>query len=169
MNPSKFNDFYGAIGLKVEGDPAEVTLDQINKAYKKTSKKYHPDKNPQGRPKFEAAATAVEQLRNETSRAKFDEVFRARQKEQKRLEREDVRTKRMREDLEIRERRHHTQQDEGPSLEALQRDTLYFTQATKTVLPSLVKTFTMEEHLARERVILKMAFQMSEKQDKSSV
>lgn len=162
-----FRDLYADVGVAVDldVDPTRITLNEINKAFQKTAKRYHPDKNPKGRDKFEAASTAVEVLRDLEKKKKYDDTFRTHQRELKRMETEDLRTKKMRHDLLHRERQSAERKREDNTsveLERLQRETLQFTQAARTVLPSLVKHFSLEEHLARERVILKMAMQQQQ-------
>lgn len=160
---SKFRDLYLEIGLEAGADPGEVSLGEINRCFKRTAKRFHPDKNPTGRARFESATDAVEVLRDPAKRAKFDLEYRLHQKELARTQADSQRTKQMRQDLLERERAPTTTTtttaagEKEVDLDALQRETLQFTQSARTVLPSIVKRFSLEEHLARERVILKMA------------
>ncbi|KAH9258594.1 hypothetical protein BASA81_003096 [Batrachochytrium salamandrivorans] len=155
---SKFKDLYLEIGLEVgNDDPGEISLGEINRCFKRTAKRFHPDKNPAGRARFESATDAVEVLRDPTKRAKFDHEYRLHQKELARTQADSQRTKQMRQDLLERERIPAKAGEEEVDLEALQRETLQFTQSARIVLPSITKRFSLEEHLARERVILKMA------------
>ena len=58
-------DYYSTLGVSRDADP-----DDIKKAYRKLARKYHPDKNPQGRDMFEKIQTAYDTLnatRPETS------------------------------------------------------------------------------------------------------
>lgn len=51
-----------------------ATLDEIKKAYRNLSKKYHPDVNPDGEEKFKEIAEAYNVLSNETKRKQYDGV-----------------------------------------------------------------------------------------------
>mmetsp|Transcript_53869 Transcript_53869/g.128291 ORF Transcript_53869/g.128291 Transcript_53869/m.128291 type:complete len:541 (+) Transcript_53869:95-1717(+) len=65
-------DFYRILGV-----PKSATKDQINKAYRKLSLKWHPDKNPdnkeQAKKKFFEISEAYEVLSDKEKRAKYDQ------------------------------------------------------------------------------------------------
>lgn len=104
----QYVDYYAVLGLEVVNDPSEITLKEINDAYKRIARKHHPDKtrgSESSSAKFIAATQAVEVLRNEAKREAFDEEFRARKREERRRAEQDERTKQMRLDLERKERK----------------------------------------------------------------
>jgi curved DNA-binding protein CbpA len=164
---SSFQDHYFSLGISVEQDPSEVSLKDINDAYKRIARKYHPDKlkkkhhgvEDQGAArKFLAASQAVETLRDSQKRHKFDEEYRLRKREERRRQQEDERTKRMRIDLEKRERDNREQNKQTSNLEKLKRENAEFMQSTSVGWKkSEVKTATLEEHLTFERDVLARA------------
>ena len=50
------------------------TQDEIKKAYRKLSKQYHPDVNPQGEEKFKEVSEAYEHIGDETKRAEYENM-----------------------------------------------------------------------------------------------
>jgi molecular chaperone DnaJ len=61
------NNYYESLGVS-----KDATQDDIKKAYRKLSKQYHPDVNPQGDEKFKEIAAAYDVLGDETKRAQYD-------------------------------------------------------------------------------------------------
>lgn len=57
---------------KILGVDKKSTKDEIKKAYRSLSKKYHPDVNPQGTEKFKEIAEAYETLSDENKRRQYD-------------------------------------------------------------------------------------------------
>ena len=155
----EFHDHYEALHLEVKDDPEEFSLKQINNAYKKAARKYHPDKE-WDRIKFEAAQKAIEVLRNYDERKKYDAIYRLRIKEKKRLAADDQLTKRLKADLEQRERAANTQNQTFATLQKLREETEALKYSSKKQHSNRIKVFTLEEHLAREKQILEQARKM---------
>lgn len=64
------SDFYALLGVK-----STATKSEIEKAFRKASLKYHPDKNPLGTEQFKELARIKEVLLNDTSRTEYDEDY----------------------------------------------------------------------------------------------
>lgn len=60
-------DFYSILGVD-----KNATDSEIKKAYRKLSKEYHPDVNPDGEEKFKEIAEAYDTLSDKTKRANYD-------------------------------------------------------------------------------------------------
>ena len=60
-------DFYNILGVD-----RNASADEIKKAYRKLSKQYHPDVNPEGVDKFKEIAEAYDVLSNPDKKAKYD-------------------------------------------------------------------------------------------------
>lgn len=60
-------DYYGILGIE-----KNATESDIKKAYRKLSKKYHPDVNPDGEEKFKDIAEAYDILSDSNKRANYD-------------------------------------------------------------------------------------------------
>jgi len=60
-------DYYKILGVNKKS-----TKDDIKGAYRKLSKKYHPDINPQGSDKFKEIAEAYEVLSDDNKRRQYD-------------------------------------------------------------------------------------------------
>ena len=148
---------YASIGIDVfdrDSSIHDISLKEIERAYKKAAKKHHPDKGGDIR-KFEAAQSAIETLRDEAKRSKHIEELERYVREQRRLQAQDLHTKRMRTDLERREQANSSRVDNASSSVNWRESRAGgLVQATRS---RNIKTFTYEEHLERESRILAMA------------
>jgi DnaJ-class molecular chaperone len=57
---------------EILGVSKDATQDEIKKAYRKLSKLYHPDVNPEGAEKFKEIASAYDVIGDETKRAQYN-------------------------------------------------------------------------------------------------
>ena len=57
---------------EILGVSKEATAEEIKKAYRKLSLKYHPDKNPDGEEKFKEVSEAYGILSDPNKKAKYD-------------------------------------------------------------------------------------------------
>ena len=60
-------DYYGILGVSKES-----SADEIKKAYRKLSKQFHPDVNPEGAERFKEIAEAYDTLSNPDKKQKYD-------------------------------------------------------------------------------------------------
>lgn len=95
-------DLYGILGVS-----PEATKKELVKAYRKRALKCHPDKNPDN-PKaaelFHELANALEVLTDPSAKAAYDNVLRAKKLADKRNRELDSKRKKLKDDLEARER-----------------------------------------------------------------
>ena len=61
------NNYYETLGVS-----KDANQDEIKKAYRKLSKQYHPDVNPEGGEKFKDISVAYDTIGDETKRAQYD-------------------------------------------------------------------------------------------------
>ncbi|KAL6209202.1 hypothetical protein ACLB2K_020145 [Fragaria x ananassa] len=100
-------DHYAILGLESGEKGAELTEEEIIKAYKKKALKLHPDKNPgdtEAAANFQRLVSSYEILRDEKARKLFDDLLKVRRQQQRRDLQRDAKRKRMVSDLEARER-----------------------------------------------------------------
>ena len=104
------HDFYALLGVPPDADESI-----IKREYRKTSLKYHPDKNPDNpdaATKFQLLSDAREILLDSTLRAVYDNARRAQEQKQRQHELLDSRRRQMKEDLESREKGFKRRQEE---------------------------------------------------------
>ncbi|XP_074599960.1 uncharacterized protein LOC141854249 [Brevipalpus obovatus] len=90
--------------LKIE---REASIDQINKAYRRRTLEYHPDKNPDdpsAKQKFEKLQEIVEILRDPVQRSDYDRKLKARDEKRVKDKELDATRRKYKENLEKRER-----------------------------------------------------------------
>ncbi|XP_067012994.2 dnaJ homolog subfamily C member 17 [Anabrus simplex] len=96
-------DLYELLGIDVN-----CTVQDVKKAYRKKALSCHPDKNPDN-PRaaelFHELSRALEILTDESARAAYDKVLRARKAAKLRHKELDSRRKKLKEDLEAREKK----------------------------------------------------------------
>ncbi|KAI9713066.1 MAG: hypothetical protein M1820_001051 [Bogoriella megaspora] len=104
------HDFYALLGVPPDADEAT-----IRKEYRKTSLKYHPDKNPDNADaaeKFHALSDAREILLDATLRSVYDNARKAKELKQRQHDQLDSRRRQMKEELEDREEGFKRKQEE---------------------------------------------------------
>uniref|UniRef100_A0A3P9K4G5 DnaJ homolog subfamily C member 17 n=1 Tax=Oryzias latipes TaxID=8090 RepID=A0A3P9K4G5_ORYLA len=103
-------DLYGLLGVK-----SSATTKEIKKAYRKKALTCHPDKNPDN-PKaaelFHQLSQALEVLADAAARAAYDKVCAAKKQAEERNRKLDDKRKKIKLDLEARERRAEAQSQE---------------------------------------------------------
>lgn len=94
-------DYYSLLGVFPEATEAD-----IRSAYRKVALKYHPDKNPteEAAKKFHDLSVALETLTVPSSRAEYDRIRNAQLEKQRRTEALDNERRKLKEDLETREK-----------------------------------------------------------------
>lgn len=152
---TRFTNHYANLGIQITSHEqlSGVRLKDIDKAYRRYAKKHHPDKGGDV-VKFEAARVAVEILRDTVTRNEYDEQFVKYLREQSRLAAQDAHTKRMRTELEEREKAAASGENSSRTELFTARDMGSLVQASRS---RRIKTFTFEEHLEREARILQKA------------
>jgi len=110
LNTEDEDDYYTILEISPNSDPTT-----IKKAYKDLSRRVHPDKNkndPNAAKKFQTVRKAFEVLSDPKAKEAFDNLIRARIARKKRDSEMDVKRKRMKDDLEERERNYKRQKDD---------------------------------------------------------
>lgn len=94
-------DYYSLLGIYPEASESE-----IRRAYRKVALKYHPDKNPteEAAEVFHELSVALETLTTASSREQYDRVQKAEEEKRRRTEALDSERRKLKEDLEARER-----------------------------------------------------------------
>ncbi|KAI9223839.1 hypothetical protein BC828DRAFT_374961 [Blastocladiella britannica] len=95
-------DYYGMLGIESTADPAA-----IRKAYREQSRILHPDKNPdnpRAADQFQELKKAYDMLCNEPLREAYDSILRQQRLQQERFQELGAQKRKMRQDLEDRER-----------------------------------------------------------------
>lgn len=95
-------DYYGILGLK-----RTATKEEIKKIYKKLAFKHHPDRNPNdptAKDRFQKINQAYNILLDDTLRAQIDIKIKAQQHQNERLQKMSAEKRKLREELEARER-----------------------------------------------------------------
>ncbi|KAL8594759.1 hypothetical protein ACOMHN_047477 [Nucella lapillus] len=104
-------DLYGILGIS-----SEATGKQIVKAYRKKALKCHPDKNPDN-PKaaelFHELSKALEVLTDPAAKAAYDNVLRAKKLAEERNRQLDSKRRKLKDDLETKERRAERREDDS--------------------------------------------------------
>jgi DnaJ homolog subfamily C member 17 len=109
------HDFYGLLGVPFDADESA-----IKREYRKSSIKYHPDKNPddaEAASKFQLLSDAREILLDSTLRTVYDNAVKAREQKKRQFDMLDAGRRRMKEDLENREKGFKRKQEEELILE----------------------------------------------------
>ncbi|KAH8248201.1 hypothetical protein KR038_004786 [Drosophila bunnanda] len=104
MASKKFSDInlYDLLGISIEAEQNE-----IRKAYRKRALDCHPDKNPdnpQAAERFHELSKALEILTDESARAAYDKVLRAKKAAELRSRQLDSKRQKLKQELEQRER-----------------------------------------------------------------
>ncbi|XP_028250865.1 dnaJ homolog subfamily C member 17 isoform X2 [Parambassis ranga] len=103
-------DLYGLLDIEIN-----ATTKEIKKAYRQTALKCHPDKNPDD-PKavelFHQLSQALEVLTDATARAAYDKICAAKKQAEERNKKLDDKRKKIKLDLEARERQAEAQRQE---------------------------------------------------------
>lgn len=158
MTTTSFHDHYSALGIVFLGDdPSSISLKTINSAYRRVAREYHPDKSNVNADRFQSALTAVQTLRDHGTRAKYDDTYRIRRAEAKRMELEDAKTKLLRLDLMLREKEIKV---EDP-IKGLRKETeevlfgFWDEQESRERMAKANAAFvTFEEHCKKEKSVL---------------
>src|SRR5947208_2732393 len=105
-------DIYAFLSVTPSSTNAE-----IQKAYRKLSLLYHPDRNPSDPEKFKILKDATDVLLSPTARAAYDNVRRAKAAKAARTSKYDDERKRMQQELEDREREAKRRRFDGRGVE----------------------------------------------------
>ncbi|KAI9179418.1 hypothetical protein H9P43_004738 [Blastocladiella emersonii ATCC 22665] len=95
-------DYYALLGVAPDADAAA-----LKRGYYAMSRQLHPDKNPDNpdaAEQFQAIKVAYDMLTNESLREQYDAVLRQRREQEERVRAMDAAKRKLREDLEDRER-----------------------------------------------------------------
>ncbi|XP_044489390.1 dnaJ homolog subfamily C member 17-like [Mangifera indica] len=100
-------DHYKVLGLPSGEEGAKLSEKEISKAYKLKALELHPDKrpdDPDAHANFQMLKSSYEILKDEKARKLFDDLLKIKLEKEKRLVQQDGRKRKMRSDLEERER-----------------------------------------------------------------
>lgn len=100
-------DHYKVLGLPSGEEGAKLSEKEISKAYKLKALELHPDKrpdDPDAHANFQKLKSSYEILKDEKARKLFDDLLKIKREKEKRLVQQDGRKRKMRSDLEERER-----------------------------------------------------------------
>lgn len=100
-------DHYKVLGLPSGEEGAKLSEKDISKAYKLKALELHPDKrpdDPDAHDNFQKLKSSYEILKDEKARKLFDDLLKIKREKEQRLVQQDGRKRKMRSDLEERER-----------------------------------------------------------------
>lgn len=100
-------DHYNVLGLPSGEEGAKLSDEEIKKAYKNKAIELHPDKrrdDPNAKDNFIELQNSYEVLKDEKARKLFDDLLRIKREKIQRLGQQDSKRRKMRSDLEERER-----------------------------------------------------------------
>lgn len=115
-------DYYGLLGHNTS---PSSTIKELKQAYRKRALELHPDKNPDDPEKaaklFDTLKQAYELLLDEKQRALYDQKIKAKSERAERLNKQDGDRRKLREQLEAREREAMKQEKTGEGVPVMKK------------------------------------------------